>query len=107
MARKKKKGLRGINQTGVIFIGDPGYMHETQENNVTGVITPDPLNPFKDWDKFLSEHSSDKNMEFPDSINGDRPGRGVVLHTHTTGAFEVKKQYNPDGSLKAIRIVFT
>lgn len=106
MKKKKKKELKGINQTGVIFIGDPVYMQETQENNVTGVITPDPLNPFKDWDKFLESHPADKNMEFPDSIAGDRPGRGVVIHTNTTGAFVVKKQYNADGSLKAVRIVF-
>lgn len=100
------KKLKGINHTGVIFIGDPGFMHETQENNESGVITPDPLNPFKDWDRFIAYHSEDSNLEFPDSIMGDRPGRGVVVHTFRTGGYEVEKELNDDGSVKAVRIVF-
>lgn len=88
--------LKGYLQSGIIFIGDPLFMTQDQAQNPTGVIEPDPLNPFKNWDEFLSKHVEDSNMDFPGSVNGDLPGRGIVVQTHKqSGQYTIERETDP------------
>jgi hypothetical protein len=89
---KKKQELKGFIQTGTIFIGDVGYMADSNHRSAEP-IEPDPLNPFKDLDQYLEANQADHNLELPGSFNGDLPGRGVVIHTHMlNGKYTVKKK---------------
>lgn len=105
---KKPEGLRGIINTGTIFIGDTGYFAANSQDYHEGIIEDDPTNPFKDWDKFHASHQNDCALELPGSFNGDLPGRGVVIQTNMlSGSYSVEKEECPNtGKLLSIKVVF-
>ena len=88
--------LKGTFHSGIIFIGDPVFMSADPQKEVDGIITPDPLNPFKNWDGYLADGTDDRILK-----------QGVAVQTHRfQGAYELEKEFNEDGTLKAVRIVF-
>lgn len=106
--RKKKQELKGNIHTGVIFIGDAGYMADNPQNHEAGIIPDDPTNPFRDIDKYLGQHQSDHNLELPGSFNGDLLGRGVAIHTNMfNGNYTVtKKICKQTGKLLELKVKF-
>ena len=96
--------LEGYIGSGLIFIGDPGYMAgDLSEKGSEAIL--DPYNPFRDFENFLDQlGETDKNMLFPDS---DQKGRGVVLHTNRiTGKFSIQKEYDESGRLRRVIMDF-
>lgn len=107
--RKKKQPLHGFIQSGVIFIGDAGYMADNPQNHENGVIPVDPTNPFRDLDKYLGEHQNDHTLELPGSFQGDLLGRGVAVHTNMfSGKYTVtKKICKVTGKLLELKVKFS
>lgn len=105
--RKKKQVLKGFIQSGVIFIGDAGYMAGDNSQSAEP-IQPDPLNPFKDMDRYLGQNQQDHNLELPGSFNGDLPGRGVAIHTNMFGgSYTVTKRIcKTTGKLLEVKVKF-
>lgn len=103
--RKKKQALTGFIHSGVIFIGDTGYMADTSQNYADGIIPADPLNPFKDNDAYLEQNPTDHNLPIPNSFT---PGRGVAIHTNMlSGAYTVTKRIcKQTGKLLEIKVKF-
>ena len=105
--RKKKQELKGMLQSGLLFIGDAGYMADGHHHSAEGIAT-DPLNPFKDLDRFLAQNPSDANLELHGSYNGDLPGRGIAIHTNLlSGSYTVTKKLDKvTGKLLELKIKF-
>lgn len=105
---KKPGGLRGIVNTGMIFIGDAGFFADDPQKHDEGIIENDPTNPFKDWDRFRATHENDCALDLPGSFNGDLPGRGVVIQTHMMGGtYAIEKEVCPSsGKLLSLKVVF-
>lgn len=106
--RKKKKQLKGNVNTGTIFIGDASYFGADAQKFSEGIILESPDNPFKDWEKVQPQYSNDSNLEFPGSVNGDLPGRGVVIQTNMLGgSFTVHRRMDKKtGKLKSLTVKF-
>ena len=98
------KKHKGFLQSGIIFIGDPGYMAGDMSQPGAHEIE-DLTNPFRNWEKFVEDFPDDgKNLMFPASLD---EGRGVALQTNRlSGQYEVFKEYGKDGKIKEIRIIF-
>lgn len=99
---KKPAKLKGFVQTGMLFIGDPGYMVGSSN------ILPGDENPFRNWDKFTKEVGSyDYDLPFPDAFSDDASGRGVIVQLPIpSGKFEVLKQVDQEGNLVGFMIKF-
>lgn len=106
--RKKKQVLKGLVQSGTIFIGDAAYMADNPQKYPEGIVPADLLNPFKDFDSYQAEHPEDHNLELPGSFNGDLPGRGVTIQTNLlSGSYTVtKRMCKETGKLLEIKIKF-
>ena len=107
-ATKKKKQLKGIINSGSIFIGDARFFSGDPQNYPEGIIENDPTNPFKDWDNVAATYEEDVNVDLPGSFNGDLPGRGVVIQTNMmSGSYIVKKYVDKvTGRLKKVTLTF-
>jgi hypothetical protein len=97
---RKPAKLKGFVQTGLLFIGDPGYMVGSSS------IVPGDENPFRNWDKFTKEVGSyDYDLPFPDAFSDDNSGRGVILQLPMpSGKFEVIKLTDQDGKITGFHI---
>ena len=105
MAKPKKTQLKGNIHSGVLFIGDIGYMAGDLSQVIE--ITPDPLNPFKDPDTFLAKYPTDSNLELPGTVQG-LTGPGTIIHTNMfNGSYMVKKKVDKvTGKIKSITVTF-
>lgn len=99
--------LKGFLQSGIIFVGDPAYMAGDSRPEVK--LPEKELNPFVDWDEFTASiGAEDANMTFPGSYNNSSIGRGCIVQTgRLSGQYEVVKEYDEQGKLSQVRIVFS
>lgn len=105
---RKKNVLKGFIQSGVLFIGDAGYMAGNPQDYPEGIVPVDLTNPFKDFDTYLAQNQADHNLELPGSFNGDLMGRGVAVHTNIlSGQYTItKKLCKETGKLLEIKVKF-
>jgi hypothetical protein len=99
------KKLKGFLQSGIIFIGDPAYMSGDTRPEVK--LPEELLNPFVNWDKFTEAiGTEDTNLPFPGAFENST-GRGCAVHTgRLSGGYEVVKEFDEQGKLLQIRVVF-
>lgn len=103
--KKNKKQLKGFIQSGMLFIGDPGYMAGDMSQPGAEELSF-PHNPFYNFNDFTDRFADqDTNLGFNHPHN---EGKGVVLANHIplNGKYEVKKTVKKDGTIE-IKIIIS
>lgn len=105
---KKPAPLKGVMQSGILFIGDPTYMQGDLSKPGSEALEC-PENPFYNWGRFTNSlNYKDTSLPFPGAIEEDSTGRGVVLYTNIQeGQYEIKKKICKEtGKLLQVTIKF-
>lgn len=100
--RKKKQELKGFIQSGMLFIGDPGYMAGDMSAPGSEEVQV-PNNPFHNFEIF-SDNFGDKdiNLHFRNYDDPQDYGRGVLVASELpiNAKYLVKKKRKEDGTIE-------